>query len=35
SRPLRLLAKVLEFTDPVTGEPYRFESRLRLSRRPG
>ncbi|MFC9425111.1 pseudouridine synthase [Streptomyces sp. NPDC056987] len=29
-RPLQLLARVLEFTDPVTGEPYRFESRLRL-----
>lgn len=34
SRPLQLLAKVLEFTDPVTGEPYRFESRLRLDRWP-
>ncbi|GGZ41356.1 pseudouridylate synthase [Streptomyces inusitatus] len=32
SRPLQLLARVLEFTDPVTGEPYRFESRLRLAR---
>ncbi|MFI1396576.1 RluA family pseudouridine synthase [Streptomyces sp. NPDC020681] len=31
ARPLQLLAKVLEFTDPVTGEPYRFESRLRLT----
>ncbi|MFJ8887366.1 pseudouridine synthase [Streptomyces sp. NPDC102402] len=30
-RPLQLLAKVLEFTDPVTGEPHRFESGLRLS----
>ncbi|MGW6742100.1 pseudouridine synthase [Streptomyces sp. NPDC055025] len=30
TRPLQLLAKVLEFTDPLTGEPYRFESRLRL-----
>jgi tRNA pseudouridine32 synthase / 23S rRNA pseudouridine746 synthase len=30
SRPLQLLAKTLEFTDPVTGEPRRFESRLRL-----
>ncbi|MFF3752751.1 pseudouridine synthase [Streptomyces sp. NPDC002018] len=30
TRPLQLLARVLEFTDPVTGEPYRFESRLRL-----
>ncbi|MGW6569733.1 RluA family pseudouridine synthase [Streptomyces sp. NPDC054975] len=29
-RPLQLLARVLEFTDPVTGEPMRFESRLRL-----
>ncbi|GAA2413257.1 RluA family pseudouridine synthase [Streptomyces pulveraceus] len=31
SRPLQLLARVLEFTDPVTGEPRRFESGLRLS----
>ncbi|MGW4032169.1 pseudouridine synthase [Streptomyces sp. NPDC004838] len=31
SRPLQLLAKVLEFTDPVTGRPHRFESRLRLA----
>lgn len=30
SRPLQLLARVLEFSDPVTGEPLRFESRLRL-----
>ncbi|WP_327436217.1 pseudouridine synthase [Streptomyces sp. NBC_01201] len=30
-RPLQLLAKVLEFTDPVTGVPRRFESGLRLS----
>ncbi|MFI2781823.1 pseudouridine synthase [Streptomyces sp. ALB3] len=29
--PLQLLARVLEFTDPVTGEPHRFESGLRLS----
>ncbi|MFE3829339.1 pseudouridine synthase [Streptomyces sp. NPDC059092] len=29
-RPLQLLARVLEFTDPVTGEEHRFESRLRL-----
>ncbi|MFJ2094397.1 pseudouridine synthase [Streptomyces sp. NPDC087901] len=29
--PLQLLAKALEFTDPVTGEPHRFESGLRLS----
>ncbi|WP_327322474.1 RluA family pseudouridine synthase [Streptomyces sp. NBC_01210] len=34
SRPLQLLAKVLEFTDPVTGEPYRFESRQRLTQWP-
>ncbi|WP_406403691.1 RluA family pseudouridine synthase [Streptomyces sp. NBC_00879] len=34
SRPLQLLAKALEFTDPVTGEPYRFESRLRLTQWP-
>ncbi|MFG3498383.1 pseudouridine synthase [Streptomyces sp. NPDC047928] len=31
SRPLQLLARALEFTDPVTGAPARFESRLRLS----
>ncbi|MGW2848409.1 RluA family pseudouridine synthase [Streptomyces sp. NPDC001274] len=31
SRPLQLLARVLEFTDPVTGRPRRFESGLRLS----
>lgn len=31
SRPLQLLARRLEFTDPVTGEPHRFESALRLS----
>ncbi|MGW0958064.1 RluA family pseudouridine synthase [Streptomyces gelaticus] len=31
ARPLQLLATVLEFTDPVTGEPRRFESGLRLS----
>ncbi|MFF2008746.1 RluA family pseudouridine synthase [Streptomyces sp. NPDC058195] len=31
SRPLQLLSRVLEFTDPVTGEPRRFESGLRLS----
>jgi tRNA pseudouridine32 synthase/23S rRNA pseudouridine746 synthase len=30
ARPLALLAKVLEFTDPVTGEPHRFESGLPL-----
>ncbi|MGW1732536.1 pseudouridine synthase [Streptomyces sp. NBC_01724] len=31
TRPLQLLARVLEFTDPVTGVPRRFESGLRLS----
>ncbi|CRK57139.1 Ribosomal large subunit pseudouridine synthase A [Alloactinosynnema sp. L-07] len=31
TRPLQLLAKVLEFTDPVSGVPRRFESALRLS----
>lgn len=31
AHPLQLLARVLEFTDPVTGEPRRFESGLRLS----
>ncbi|MEU9981439.1 pseudouridine synthase [Streptomyces sp. NPDC050856] len=31
TRPLQLLARALEFTDPVTGSPVRFESRLRLS----
>ncbi len=35
TRPLQLLARVLEFTDPVTGVPHRFESRLRLSEWPG
>lgn len=30
TRPLQLLARVLEFTDPVTGVPLRFESGLRL-----
>ncbi|MFI9581858.1 pseudouridine synthase [Streptomyces sp. NPDC052236] len=34
SRPLQLLAKVLRFTDPVTGVAYRFESRLRLAQWP-
>ncbi|MFJ7999547.1 pseudouridine synthase [Streptomyces sp. NPDC096310] len=29
-RPLQLLARLLEFTDPLTGEEHRFESRLRL-----
>ncbi|QNE78287.1 pseudouridylate synthase [Streptomyces finlayi] len=31
TRPLQLLAHTLEFTDPVTHEPRRFESGLRLS----
>ncbi|MCT2581896.1 pseudouridine synthase [Actinophytocola gossypii] len=31
TRPLQLLAKVLEFDDPLTGERRRFESRLRLA----
>ncbi|MEU1487555.1 pseudouridine synthase [Streptomyces sp. NPDC005752] len=31
ANPLQLLAGVLEFTDPVTGEPHRFRSGLRLS----
>ncbi|MFB6425329.1 RluA family pseudouridine synthase [Streptomyces microflavus] len=31
SRPLQLLARRLKFTDPVSGEPRRFESGLRLS----
>ncbi|MFC9385487.1 pseudouridine synthase [Streptomyces venezuelae] len=30
-RPLQLLARTLEFTDPFTGVPRRFESRLALS----
>lgn len=34
TRPLQLLARVLEFTDPLTHERYRFESRLRLSQAP-
>lgn len=31
TRPLQLLARVLEFDDPVTGEPRRFDSRQRLA----
>ncbi|MFE5487071.1 pseudouridine synthase [Streptomyces sp. NPDC056527] len=31
ARPLQLLARTLEFTDPFSGTPLRFESRLRLS----
>ncbi|MER6096253.1 pseudouridine synthase [Streptomyces sp. NPDC001728] len=31
ARPLQLLARTLEFTDPFTGEGLRFESRLALS----
>ncbi|MFF4245077.1 pseudouridine synthase [Streptomyces sp. NPDC001822] len=34
-RPLQLLSRLLEFTDPVTGEPRRFESGLRLAAWPG
>ncbi|MGR8007218.1 pseudouridine synthase [Streptomyces hypolithicus] len=34
-RPLQLLARSLEFTDPVTGAPRRLESELRLDRWPG
>lgn len=30
AHPLQLLAQSLEFTDPLTGEPRRFESRLQL-----
>ncbi|MEU2180955.1 pseudouridine synthase [Streptomyces thermolilacinus] len=35
ARPLRLLARVLEFTDPYDGSPVRFESRLELAWPPG
>jgi tRNA pseudouridine32 synthase/23S rRNA pseudouridine746 synthase len=31
SQPLQLLARALEFTDPLTGRAMRFESRLRLA----
>lgn len=31
SRPLQLLAKALEFTDPITGTPRRFESQATLT----
>lgn len=31
TRPLQLLASVLSFTDPVSGAPRRFDSRLRLA----
>ncbi|GAA3378236.1 RluA family pseudouridine synthase [Streptomyces sannanensis] len=31
ARPLQLLAKTLEFTDPMTGRPVRFESRRTLA----
>jgi tRNA pseudouridine32 synthase/23S rRNA pseudouridine746 synthase len=34
SRPLQLLARALEFTDPVTGRAVRFESTRRLARWP-
>ena len=33
ARPLRLLARTLEFPDPITGDVRTFESRLRLSGR--
>lgn len=35
SRPLQLLARALEFTDPVTGRAVRFESTRQLARWPG
>lgn len=35
SRPLQLLARLLEFTDPVSGESRRFESRHRLTHADG
>ncbi|QKW05610.1 RluA family pseudouridine synthase [Streptomyces sp. NA04227] len=35
ARPLQLLARSLEFTDPVTGERHRFESGRELSAWPG
>ena len=31
TRPLRLVARALEFTDPLTGEKRRFESRRPVS----
>ncbi|WP_125610180.1 RluA family pseudouridine synthase [Specibacter cremeus] len=31
TKPLQLLAKSIEFTDPLSGRPARFDSRLRLS----
>ena len=31
TRPLQLLARSLVFTDPFSGQPRRFESRLRLN----
>ncbi|WP_460749637.1 pseudouridine synthase [Myceligenerans cantabricum] len=34
SRPLQLLARSVEFDDPLTGAPRRFESRLRLRESP-
>ena len=34
ARPLQLLAREISFTDPLTGEPRRFTTRLRLSERP-
>lgn len=35
SRPLQLLARALEFTDPLTGRAVRFESRRQLAEWPG
>jgi tRNA pseudouridine32 synthase/23S rRNA pseudouridine746 synthase len=35
SRPLQLLARVLEFTDPLTGRQVRFESPRELAQWPG
>jgi tRNA pseudouridine32 synthase/23S rRNA pseudouridine746 synthase len=35
TRPLQLLARALEFTDPVTGREVRFESARRLAAWPG
>ncbi|MCF3962754.1 pseudouridine synthase [Streptomyces fuscigenes] len=34
-RPLQLLARAMEFTDPLTGREHRFTSGLRLARWPG
>jgi tRNA pseudouridine32 synthase/23S rRNA pseudouridine746 synthase len=34
-RPLQLLAQTIGFTDPLTGSPRQFSSRLALAERPG